>query len=49
MGADFMITACPLCLYNLTKNSDTAIPVRYFTEVMAEAMGLIPAGEEARL
>ena len=47
MGADFMITACPLCLYNLTKNSDQKIPVRYFTEVMAEAMGLIPEREEA--
>ena len=23
MGADFMITACPLCLYNLTKNVTT--------------------------
>ena len=47
MGADFMITACPLCLYNLTKNSDRKIPVRYFTEVMAEAMGLIPEREGA--
>ena len=47
MGADFMITACPLCLYNLTRNTDNLIPVRYFTEVMAEAMGLIPGGEEA--
>ena len=47
MGADFMITACPLWLYNLTKNTDNTLPVRYFTEVMAEAMGLIPDGEEA--
>ncbi len=41
MGADLMITACPLCLYNLTKNANDPIPVRYFTEVLAEALGLI--------
>ena len=41
MGADFMITACPLCLYNITKNADEPIPVKYFTEVLAEALGLI--------
>ena len=39
-GADFMITACPLCMYNLTKNADEKIPVRYFTDVLAEAFGL---------
>lgn len=41
MGADFMVTACPLCLYNLTKNSDDPLPVKYFTEVLADALGLI--------
>lgn len=41
MGADFMVTACPLCLYNLTKNSEEPIQVRYFTEVLADALGLI--------
>ena len=41
MGADFMITACPLCLYNLAKNAANPLPVRYFTEVLAEALGLI--------
>ena len=40
LGADFMVTACPLCLYNLTKHARTEIPVRYFTDVLAEAMGL---------
>ncbi|MBQ3860922.1 MAG: CoB--CoM heterodisulfide reductase iron-sulfur subunit B family protein [Clostridia bacterium] len=40
VGADFMITACPLCMYNLTKNADEKIPVRYFTDVLAEAFGL---------
>ena len=39
-GADFMITACPLCLYNLTKNAETDIPIMYFTEMLAEALGV---------
>lgn len=43
MGADCMITACPLCLYNLTKNADNPIEVKYFTELIAEALGLIEA------
>lgn len=38
-GADMLITACPLCMYNLNK-SDNAIPVYYFTELLAEALGL---------
>lgn len=40
-GADSLITACPLCLYNL-KNSGTAekLPVYYLTELLAEALGL---------
>ena len=41
MGADFMITACPLCEYNIKKNADEKIEVKYFTEVLAEALGLI--------
>lgn len=40
LGADAIVTACPLCLYNLTRNSDTAIPTVYFTELLAEALGL---------
>ena len=41
-GAEELITACPLCLYNL-KNSGAAkkLPVRYITELLAEALGLI--------
>ena len=38
-GAELIITACPLCLYNLQK-SDANIPVVYFTELLAEALGL---------
>ncbi|MBQ4568702.1 MAG: CoB--CoM heterodisulfide reductase iron-sulfur subunit B family protein [Ruminococcus sp.] len=39
MGADMIATACPLCKYNLDKNSD-AIPTVYFTELLAEALGV---------
>lgn len=39
MGAELIVTACPLCLYNLTVNADSKLPVRYFTEVLAEALG----------
>ena len=38
-GADMLITACPLCMYNLNK-SENKIPVYYFTELLAEALGL---------
>ncbi len=39
-GADMIITACPLCLYNLKKNSGSQLPVVYFTELLAQALGL---------
>lgn len=40
-GADIIITACPLCQYNLIKNSpENETPVRYFTELLAEALGV---------
>ncbi len=39
-GAEEIVTACPLCLYNLQKNSDNALPVVYFTELLAEALGV---------
>ena len=38
-GADVIVTACPLCLYNLKKNG-TDVPVVYFTELLAEALGV---------
>ena len=38
-GAEMLITACPLCMYNLNK-SDNSIPVYYFTELLAEALGV---------
>ena len=39
-GADCIITACPLCLYNLTSNTDGSMPVYYFTELLAQALGI---------
>ena len=39
-GADSVITACPLCMYNLRKNSASSLPVIYFTELLAEALGI---------
>ena len=42
-GAELLITACPLCSYNLLHNTDGALPVVYFTELLAEALG---CGEE---
>ncbi len=40
-GADLLITACPLCLYNLNRSSaDGKVPVYYFTELLAEALGV---------
>ena len=39
-GAEMLITACPLCLYNLTKSGNGKLPVHYFTELLAEALGV---------
>lgn len=39
-GAQVLTTACPLCMYNLTQNTDGRVPVVYFTELLAEALGL---------
>lgn len=39
-GAEILITACPLCLYNLSQNAENPLPVVYFTELLAQALGL---------
>lgn len=41
-GAEELITACPLCNYNLAVNaaSGQELPVHYFTELLAEALGV---------
>ena len=44
-GAQELITACPLCMYNLTENTDGRLPVRYFTELLAEALGVKEAAQ----
>ena len=36
--AECLVTACPLCKYNLAKSSK--LPVVYFTELLAEALGV---------
>lgn len=38
--AEMLITACPLCMYNLNKSKAGNIPVYYFTELLAEALGV---------
>jgi len=41
MGADLLVTSCPLCRYNLIKNKgDSNLDIIYFTELLAEALGL---------
>ena len=44
-GAEALITACPLCLYNLKENGTGEIPIYYFTELLAVALGLRQLGE----
>ncbi len=39
-GAEMLCTACPLCLYNLNNSKANKIPVVYFTELLAEALGV---------
>ena len=39
-GADMVITACPLCMYNLKHMGDSVVDVKYFTEILAEALGV---------
>ena len=38
MQADCLVTACPLCKYNLNRAGE--LPVVYFTELLAEALGV---------
>ncbi len=42
-GAQMLLTACPLCMYNLRAHSD--LPVYYFTELLAEALGVKEAAQ----
>lgn len=39
-GADMLVTACPLCMYNLNENGSHRMNVYYFTELLATALGV---------
>lgn len=40
-GCEALVTACPLCMYNLKQNAgEHTLPVYYFTELLAEALGV---------
>lgn len=45
-GADMLITACPLCMYNLNKSQKENLPVYYFTELLADALGVKEEAEK---
>ncbi len=51
-GAEAMVNACPLCHYNLLKLQELTpegqprLPIYYFTELMAEALGVGAEAEE---
>ncbi|MCR5046425.1 MAG: CoB--CoM heterodisulfide reductase iron-sulfur subunit B family protein [Treponema sp.] len=41
MGAELLVTSCPLCKYNLVKNKGSSgLDVIYFSELLAEALGV---------
>lgn len=46
-GAEELLTACPLCVYNLVHNAaaEQQVPVTYFTELLARALGLATGGD----
>ncbi|MBP5463768.1 MAG: CoB--CoM heterodisulfide reductase iron-sulfur subunit B family protein [Treponema sp.] len=47
-GADFLVTSCPLCRYNLIKHrGDSRLDVIYFTELLAQALGVADSAQEA--
>ncbi len=37
-GVEELVTACPLCQYNLAENGGPAVKLHYFTELLAEAL-----------
>ncbi len=39
-GVETIVTACPLCYYNLKKNANGKVKVVFFTELLAEALGV---------
>ena len=45
-GAEMLRTACPLCMYNLNATGEGTLPVYYFTELLAEALGVKEEAEK---
>ncbi len=43
-GAELIITACPLCYYNLKDIAGEDMEIAYFTELLAEALGVKEEG-----
>ena len=39
-GAEVIVTACPLCYYNLKTQANGEIEVKYITELLADALGV---------
>jgi heterodisulfide reductase subunit B len=40
-GAEILVSACPLCRYNLNRAADSSMPqTLYFTELLAQALGV---------
>ena len=39
-GAEVIVTACPLCYYNLKTQANGEIEVVYITELLADALGV---------
>lgn len=37
-GAEALVTACPLCMYNLKQHGDGELPVYYFTQLLEQAL-----------
>lgn len=46
-GAEMLVTACPLCMYNLNQSTEGSLPVYYFTELLAEALGVKEEADKA--
>ena len=46
-GAEWLVTACPLCAYNLVhqRGREQQVGVVYFTELLAQALGLTEGGD----
>ena len=42
-GAELLVTACPLCKYNLMQHA-AGVPTVYFTQLLAAALGRTEEG-----